>query len=182
MENVSEKNEENNQLKEKRRRMNSLFVSFSRRPQLSACIALGLAVFAVYFPALSNGFLMLWDDQWVVINNYTYHGLAPDNLWRILTEFYHGQYAPLNQFYYTCLYSAFGLNPFAFHPDCRENRENLTGAGWKSRFFSGIFHGETKKFQRITGLISAISKKIKFFRFFIWKIKILVLSLPQIFW
>jgi hypothetical protein len=95
--------------------MNNIPAFFSRRPQLSACLALGLAVFAVYFPALSNGFLMLWDDQWVVINNYTYHGLAPDNLWRILTEFYHGQYAPLNQYYYTCLYSAFGLNPFAFH-------------------------------------------------------------------
>jgi hypothetical protein len=50
--------------------MTNLPAFFSRRPQLSACIALGLAVFAVYFPALSNGFLTLWDDQWVVINNY----------------------------------------------------------------------------------------------------------------
>jgi hypothetical protein len=32
---------------------------------LSACLALGLAVFSVYFPALSNEFLMQWDDHWV---------------------------------------------------------------------------------------------------------------------
>jgi hypothetical protein len=42
----------------------------------------------------------------------------------------------------------------------------LTGAGWKSRFFSGIFHGETKKIQRIIDLISAINKKINFFSIF----------------
>jgi hypothetical protein len=76
---------------------------------------LGAATFLVYIPALSNEFLMRWDDQWVVINNYTYHGFTADNLWRILTEFYHGQYAPLNQLYYTALYAVFGLNPFVFH-------------------------------------------------------------------
>jgi hypothetical protein len=95
--------------------MNNILTVFSKRPQLSACLALCIAVFSVYFPVLSNEFLMFWDDQWVVINNYTYNGLTADNIRRILTEFYHGQYAPLNQLYYTCLYSVFGLNPFVFH-------------------------------------------------------------------
>jgi hypothetical protein len=95
--------------------MNNILAILSKRPHLFACFALGIAVFSVYFPALSNEFLMFWDDQWVVINNYTYNGFTTDNIWRILTEFYHGQYAPLNQLYYTCLYSIFGLNPFVFH-------------------------------------------------------------------
>ncbi|MBS0030703.1 hypothetical protein ACTJJ0_26710 [Chitinophaga sp. 22321] len=69
----------------------------------------------VYFPVLSHQFQTHWDDQWVVINPYTENGLNAQNLWAILTEFYKGQYAPLNQLSYTLLYSAFGYNPFWFH-------------------------------------------------------------------
>jgi hypothetical protein len=68
-----------------------------------------------YLPALSNDFLLRWDDQWVVINHFTYGGFTADNLWRILTEFYHGQYSPVNQLYYICLYSIAGFDPFVFH-------------------------------------------------------------------
>ncbi|MDR3247115.1 MAG: hypothetical protein LBT50_11885 [Prevotellaceae bacterium] len=94
---------------------NIIFDFFSEKPQLRAWLTLGVAVLLVYFPALSNEFLMLWDDQWVVINSYTYHGFTADNIRRIFTEFYKGQYAPLNQLYYTSLYSVFGLNSFVFH-------------------------------------------------------------------
>jgi hypothetical protein len=100
---------------EKRIIMKGIVPVFSKRPQLGAYATLVIATLLVYFPALSNEFLMLWDDQWVVINSYTYHGFTADNLWRILTEFYKGQYAPFNQLYYTSLYAVFGLNAFVFH-------------------------------------------------------------------
>lgn len=69
----------------------------------------------VYFPIFFHQFQMHWDDQWVVINSYTEDGLNSNNLWAILTEFYNGQYAPLNQLSYTILYYAFGYSPFWFH-------------------------------------------------------------------
>jgi hypothetical protein len=97
------------------KKKSNIFSAFSKHPQLISCIALGIAVFSVYYPVLSNEFLMHWDDQWVVINNYTYNGFEANNLRMIFTEFYHGQYAPLNQLYYTALYSVFGLNPSVFH-------------------------------------------------------------------
>jgi len=71
--------------------------------------------FLVYLPVFSHQFQMEWDDQWVAINVYTENGFKGYNLWAILTEFYHGQYAPINQLSYTLLYSAFGYNPFWFH-------------------------------------------------------------------
>ncbi|WP_293304103.1 hypothetical protein [Pedobacter sp. UBA5917] len=37
------------------------------------------------------------------------------NLSAILQDFYHGQYAPINQLYYTTIYSLFGYNAAAFH-------------------------------------------------------------------
>lgn len=77
--------------------------------------ALVLATLVVYFPTFSNEFQTHWDDQWVAINAYTENGLNAQNLWAILTDFYKGQYAPLNQLSYTVLYSLFGYDPFWFH-------------------------------------------------------------------
>ena len=51
----------------------------------------------------------------VVMNYYTESGINIQNIWNILTEFYHGQYAPFNEFLYLSLYSVFGYNPFVFH-------------------------------------------------------------------
>ncbi|TSJ43050.1 glycosyltransferase family 39 protein [Mucilaginibacter corticis] len=78
-------------------------------------ISLSLIVFLVYIPVLSNKFQLGWDDQVIVINGYTGGGLRVDNLWLILTQFYAGQYAPVNQLYYSIIYSIFGYNPFWFH-------------------------------------------------------------------
>ena len=71
--------------------------------------------FLVYYPILSNQLLDYWDDQWVVMNHYTEGGFNLQNIWSILTEFYHGQYAPFNEFLYLFLYTTFGYNPFVFH-------------------------------------------------------------------
>lgn len=78
-------------------------------------IILLIAGVAVYYPILGNQLLDFWDDQWVVMNHYTEGGVNIQNIWRILTEFYHGQYAPFNEFLYLFLYTFFGYNPFPFH-------------------------------------------------------------------
>ena len=57
----------------------------------------------IYSPVFSHEFQNKWDDQWVAINHYTEGGLNLHNLWIIVSEFYHGQYAPVNQLYYTLL-------------------------------------------------------------------------------
>lgn len=74
-----------------------------------------IPVLIAYYPVMSHDFLYSWDDQWVVINHYTSGGINFNNLYRILTDFYHGQYAPLNEFNYLLLYSIFGYKPVAFH-------------------------------------------------------------------
>jgi hypothetical protein len=76
---------------------------------------LAAVVISVYFPILGNNFLYYWDDQWVVMNHYTGSGFTWRNLWAILTEFYHGQYAPFNELLYLSLHSLFGYDPFPFH-------------------------------------------------------------------
>jgi hypothetical protein len=95
--------------------MKNITAVLFRNSNILFILVLIAVTFSVYFPVLFNDFLYLWDDQWVVINHYTYNGMEMNNLWRIFTEYYHGQYAPFNQLYYSCLYTAFGLDPFWFH-------------------------------------------------------------------
>ncbi|MCP9611813.1 hypothetical protein [Coprobacter tertius] len=74
-----------------------------------------VAGFLVYYPILGNQLLDYWDDQWVVMNYYTESGINFANIWAILTEFYHGQYAPFNEYLYLFLYSIAGYDPTIFH-------------------------------------------------------------------
>lgn len=80
-----------------------------------AALILTSIALLIYWPVLFNQFQLYWDDHWVVMNEYTEKGLALPNLWKVLTEFYHGQYAPVNEFSYIILYSLFGYSPFWFH-------------------------------------------------------------------
>ena len=73
-----------------------------------------IPVFIIYFPILENDFLDFWDDQWVVMNQYTERGINLDNIWAILTDFYHGQYAPFNEYLYLLLFNITGYNPCIF--------------------------------------------------------------------
>jgi hypothetical protein len=70
---------------------------------------------AVYFPILGNDFLYFWDDQWVLMNRYTEGGVNLHNLRAIVSEYYHGQYAPVCFYYFLILYEIFGYYPAAFH-------------------------------------------------------------------
>lgn len=74
-----------------------------------------LLTIGIYIPAFSHNFQFAWDDQWVVMNDYTEGGINMENIFTILTEFYHGQYAPINELYYLLIYQIFGYNPFYFH-------------------------------------------------------------------
>lgn len=80
-------------------------------------MVLTVSVLLVYHSVLSNQFQMNWDDQWVVFNFYTENGLTTKNLIEIFTEFFHGQYSPVNQLTYTIIYSVAGAdyNPAWFH-------------------------------------------------------------------
>lgn len=51
----------------------------------------------------------------MVFNSYTESGLSLENINRIIIEFYHGQYSPLNQLFYTILYSIAGYTPAVYH-------------------------------------------------------------------
>lgn len=76
---------------------------------------LSVMVLFVYHPVLFNKFQMEWDDQWMVFNSYTTSGFTIENIKKIMMEFYGGQYGPVNQLYYTLIYSLFGYNPIWFH-------------------------------------------------------------------
>lgn len=80
-----------------------------------------IIVILIYYPVINHDFLYLWDDHWVVINHYTTEGFSWYNLYHIFTDFYHGQYSPLNQINYLIIYSLFGYSSFAFH---------LANLGW----------------------------------------------------
>ncbi|MBS1664360.1 MAG: hypothetical protein JST68_25160, partial [Bacteroidetes bacterium] len=69
----------------------------------------------VYWPVYQFHFLIGWDDQWFVTNHYTEDGLTGRNITSIFTEYYYGQYAPLNQLYYTSLYTFFQYNAGYYH-------------------------------------------------------------------
>ena len=78
-------------------------------------ISLVLIVIAGFPGTFSHDFLYEWDDHWVVFNPYTDAGLNLINLWKVLTEFYRGQYAPFNELNYILIHSVFGYSPMAFH-------------------------------------------------------------------
>lgn len=72
-------------------------------------------VMITYCKIHTLGFQMQWDDYWVVINQYTDKGLEEDNIISIFTNFYHGQYSPLNELYYIVIHELFEYNVNAFH-------------------------------------------------------------------
>jgi hypothetical protein len=90
-------------------------LSYNRSSRIYFILPLIAACVLVYWPVFTHNFQFSWDDQWVVLNDYTEGGLGFDNITYILTQFYHGQYAPVNQLFYLLLYNAFGYSPFWFH-------------------------------------------------------------------
>ncbi|WP_089804182.1 hypothetical protein [Chitinophaga sp. YR627] len=77
--------------------------------------ALPILCLLVYYNICFHEFQTLWDDHWVVLNRYTRSGVNFVNIGRILTQYFHGQYAPVNELSYLVLYSVFGRSPGWFH-------------------------------------------------------------------
>ena len=78
-------------------------------------LTLVIAAVIVYWPTWTNEFLYEWDDQWMLLNQYTPGGWGVNNIRRILTDFYNCQYAPFNQFIYMAIFDIFGFRSAAFH-------------------------------------------------------------------
>ncbi|MFR2615805.1 hypothetical protein [Parabacteroides goldsteinii] len=82
--------------------------------RIAFCLLLLVCVL-VYFKVLQADFLYYWDDQVIVMNQYTVGGWSWNNLWHICTDFHAGQYAPVMEMNFLTLYTFFGYNPFWFH-------------------------------------------------------------------
>ena len=76
---------------------------------------LSLACLSVYAAVVTFDFQHRWDDNWMIMNHYTEFGFTWHNIRAIFTEFYYGQYSPINQLIYTAIFSVFGFNPAVFH-------------------------------------------------------------------
>src|SRR5262245_6602254 len=83
-------------------------------------LAAGLAVvFAaavlVHAPTLGYGFLTSWDDLQYVLDNPWIRGWSFENLARVFTAPYYGNYLPLHLVSYMVDYGWAGLEPFGYH-------------------------------------------------------------------
>ena len=73
-----------------------------------------LLTFAVFLPALRNGFLD-WDDISNLVENSRYMGLGWEQLRWMFTTFHLGPYQPLSWASYDIDFLVWGLSPFGFH-------------------------------------------------------------------
>ena len=70
--------------------------------------------FAVFLPALKNGFVD-WDDLHTLVKNRHYRGLGPAQLKWMFTTFYLGPYQPLSWLSLGLDYLVWGMDPFGYH-------------------------------------------------------------------
>ena len=70
--------------------------------------------FAVFLPALGNGFVN-WDDFANLLQNPHYRGLGPEQLKWMFTTFHMGPYQPLSWLTLGLDYKIWGMNPFGYH-------------------------------------------------------------------
>jgi hypothetical protein len=71
----------------------------------------------IFHKILGHEFLTAWDDAWQVMNVGT-ELWTWENIRIIFTEYYVGQYSPVNQLLYTILYQWVGYDSFWFHFLC----------------------------------------------------------------
>src|SRR5437879_9776902 len=85
----------------------------SRRLHVVAPLALALVTFAVFAPALSNGFV--WDDAANIVTNPHYRGLGWAELRWMLTTHLMGPWIPLTWITFGLDFVAFGMKPAGYH-------------------------------------------------------------------
>ncbi len=81
----------------------------------AACILLAIITVAVFSPSLFNDFQRGWNDQWQVLDNPYVTVFTWNYISYHFTEFYHGQYSPVNTLFYIITYALAGYEPLAFH-------------------------------------------------------------------
>ena len=77
-------------------------------------LALALVTFAVFSPALWNGFVE-WDDQVTLYDNQSWRGLGAPQLEYFFTTLLMGHYIPLTWLSFGLDYELWGLNPAGYH-------------------------------------------------------------------
>lgn len=90
----------------------NLYIRKFNQLHIAGIIISGIIVF---WPVYEFFLQSAWDDQIFVANKYTDRGFTWHNIVAIFTEFYSGQYAPVNQLYYTLLHSLFGYTAMYYH-------------------------------------------------------------------
>lgn len=70
----------------------------------------------LYFPILDNGFSKYAaDDDWMLYENDYVFSLSFENVREYFTEFYYGQYSPVNTLAYGVIYYFYGISPKYYH-------------------------------------------------------------------
>ena len=77
-------------------------------------LAVALATFVAFIPALQNDFLG-WDDVHNIIENENFRGLGPSQLKWMFTTCHMGPYQPLSWMTLAGDYLVWGLSPFGYH-------------------------------------------------------------------
>src|SRR5699024_1213879 len=75
----------------------------------------GIIILFLYSPILFNGFVELWDDNWMIMHNRYLTNLNFSALIAIFSESYGGQYSPINTLTYALITQAGGMQPLGFH-------------------------------------------------------------------
>ena len=76
--------------------------------------AILLLTFIVFFPTLNNA-LTNWDDPHYLNDNPLIRSLSGQNIKKIFTEVFFGNYQPLHIFSYAIEYHFYKLNPVGYH-------------------------------------------------------------------
>jgi len=82
---------------------------------LSAILFILAITFLTYYPALSNGFILNWDDGIYVIQNEHIQSLSLDNLWWMFTAFYAANWHPLTWLSHAIDYAIYGDVAWGHH-------------------------------------------------------------------
>jgi len=87
---------------------------YPRQRELSVFLLMLVIALAVYGQALTNSFLINWDDPNYIVTNQDAHGFSLEHLKNAFSKFYVGNYAPLHIVSYMFDYTFWGLKPFGY--------------------------------------------------------------------
>jgi hypothetical protein len=86
----------------------------SRKQRYITLLFLLVASLVIFWPATKHNFLINWDDNQYVVENPIVHGLTLENLKRVFTTNFVGNYAPIQMISYMLDYEIWGLHASGF--------------------------------------------------------------------